>query len=204
MLKIKAIRPELLTLLASGFFLLAFNQALWQHLLQITHADGQGWLLRGAFVLLILAVFNLALTLLAFRRVLKPTLTVLLLCGAGAAYFMNQYGTLINKEMLRNIAETNPSEAFDLLSLKFAAYLLLLGVLPSWLVWQTPVNYRVWHRELLSKAAVMTGCVALLGGVAARTGGADMLKGAWRVLFWGVLAMAATWGVGSLFGVGVA
>lgn len=166
MLKIKAIRPELLTLLASGFFLLAFNQALWQHLLQITHADGQGWLLRGAFVLLILAVFNLALTLLAFRRVLKPTLTVLLLCGAGAAYFMNQYGTLINKEMLRNIAETNPSEAFDLLSLKFVAYLLLLGVLPSWLVWQTPVNYRVWHRELLSKVAVMTGCVAMLGGVA--------------------------------------
>ena len=67
MLKIKAIRPELLTLLASGFFLLAFNQALWQHLLQITSADGSGWLLRGAFVMLVLAVFNLVLTLLAFR-----------------------------------------------------------------------------------------------------------------------------------------
>ncbi|OYT97595.1 MAG: phosphoethanolamine transferase [Pseudomonas sp. PGPPP3] len=166
MLKIKAIRPELLTLLASGFFLLAFNQALWQHLLQITSADGQGWLLRGAFVLLVLAVFNLVLTLLAFRWVLKPTLSVLLLCGAGATYFMNQYGTLIDKEMLRNIAETNPSEAFDLLSLKFAAYLLLLGVLPCWLVWQTPVNYRIWHRELFSKAVVLTGCTALLGGVA--------------------------------------
>ena len=79
MLKIKAIRPELLTLLASGFFLLAFNQALWQHLLQITSADSSGWLLRGAFVLLILAIFNLVLTLLAFRWVLKPTLTALLL-----------------------------------------------------------------------------------------------------------------------------
>lgn len=166
MLKIKAIRPELLTLLASGFFLLAFNQALWQHLLQITSADGSGWLLRGAFVMLVLAVFNLVLTLLAFRWVLKPTLTVLLLCGAGAAYFMNQYGVMIDKGMLRNIAETNPSEAFDLLSFKFVAYLLLLGVLPSWLIWQTPVNYRVWHRELLSKAAVLLGCTALLGGVA--------------------------------------
>lgn len=166
MLKIKAIRPELLTLLASGFFLLAFNQALWQHLLQITSADSSGWLLRGAFVLLVLAIFNLVLTLLAFRWVLKPTLTALLLCGAGAAYFMNQYGVMIDKGMLRNIAETNPSEAFDLLSFKFVAYLLLLGVLPSWLLWQTPVNYRVWHRELLSKAVVLVGCTVMLGGVA--------------------------------------
>ena len=50
--------------------------------------------------------------------VLKPLLSILLLCGAGAAYFMNQYGVMIDKGMLRNIAETNPSEAFDLLSLR--------------------------------------------------------------------------------------
>jgi VIT1/CCC1 family predicted Fe2+/Mn2+ transporter len=42
--------------------------------------------------------------------------------------------------------------------------------------------------------------LALLGGVAARVGGARMLPGALRVSFWGALAMAATAGVGSLFG----
>lgn len=42
--------------------------------------------------------------------------------------------------------------------------------------------------------------LALLGGVAARTGGARMAVAAARVTFWGALAMALTAGVGALFG----
>ena len=42
--------------------------------------------------------------------------------------------------------------------------------------------------------------LAVLGAVAARTGGAGMAVGAWRVTFWGALAMAITAGVGTLFG----
>jgi VIT1/CCC1 family predicted Fe2+/Mn2+ transporter len=42
--------------------------------------------------------------------------------------------------------------------------------------------------------------LALLGGVAARAGGARVIVGAIRVTFWGALAMAVTAGVGSLFG----
>jgi VIT1/CCC1 family predicted Fe2+/Mn2+ transporter len=39
-----------------------------------------------------------------------------------------------------------------------------------------------------------------LGALAARTGGAPVLKGSLRVAFWGALAMAVTAGVGRLFG----
>jgi vacuolar iron transporter family protein len=42
--------------------------------------------------------------------------------------------------------------------------------------------------------------LALLGAMAARAGGAGMAAGAWRVTFWGALAMAITAGVGALFG----
>jgi vacuolar iron transporter family protein len=42
--------------------------------------------------------------------------------------------------------------------------------------------------------------LALLGGLAARAGGAEVMMGAMRVTFWGALAMALTAGVGSLFG----
>jgi VIT1/CCC1 family predicted Fe2+/Mn2+ transporter len=42
--------------------------------------------------------------------------------------------------------------------------------------------------------------LALLGGVAARAGGANVTNGALRVTFWGALAMAATAGVGALTG----
>ena len=43
-------------------------------------------------------------------------------------------------------------------------------------------------------------CLVALGTIAARIGGAPATTGALRVAFWGALAMAATAGVGKLFG----
>ncbi|MEI7037740.1 VIT family protein [Fulvimonas yonginensis] len=48
---------------------------------------------------------------------------------------------------------------------------------------------------------VSLACLALLGAAAARMGGAPVGVGAWRIAFWGALAMALTTGVGLLFGV---
>ena len=45
--------------------------------------------------------------------------------------------------------------------------------------------------------------LALLGSLAAKTGGAPVLMAASRVTFWGALAMALTAGVGALFGVAI-
>ena len=45
--------------------------------------------------------------------------------------------------------------------------------------------------------------LALLGALAARAGGAPVGLGAWRVTFWGALAMAITAGVGAAFGAAV-
>jgi len=54
----------------------------------------------------------------------------------------------------------------------------------------------------LPKVVVGTTLVflATLGALAARVGGAKVLTGAWRVTFWGALAMGLTYGVGALFG----
>ena len=52
----------------------------------------------------------------------------------------------------------------------------------------------------LSVAASTLLFLGALGALAARTGGASTTAGAWRVMFWGALAMAVTAGVGALFG----
>ncbi|AXJ03798.1 phosphoethanolamine transferase [Pseudomonas fluorescens] len=166
MFKLKAVRPEWVTLFASAFLLAGFNFVLWQHLFDITAADGKGIAMRIAFGVMIFAAYNIVLTLLAFRPVLKPVLTLLFMVSAGVAYFMSQYGVMIDAGMFRNFAETNATEVRDLLSLKLLAYILFLGVLPSWLLWKVPVNYRRWHRELLSKVVVSLASVAVIGGVA--------------------------------------
>lgn len=166
MLKIKPVRPEWLTLIASGFLLFGFNSVLWEHLFSITAADGKGLMLRVAFAVMVFCAFNLVLTLVAFRRVLKPVLISLFFISAGVAYFMSQYGALIDVGMFRNFAETNATEVRDLLSFKLFAYLLLLGALPSWLLYKVPVNYRRWPREVLSKCLVTGLCSLAIGAVA--------------------------------------
>jgi vacuolar iron transporter family protein len=54
-------------------------------------------------------------------------------------------------------------------------------------------------------AATVTTLVVLsaLGALAAYAGGASLLRGAVRVVFWGALAMGITAGVGRLFGASV-
>lgn len=166
MLTIKAVRPEWVTLAASSFLLVGFNVVLWQHLLTITTADARGLLMCLAFGLMIFCAFNLVLTLVAFRPLLKPVLMLLFLISAGVAYFMAQYGVLIDAGMLRNFAETNATEVRDLLSLKLFVYIGLLGVLPCWLLFKTPINYRRWPKELLSKLLVGVASAAVIGLVA--------------------------------------
>lgn len=56
------------------------------------------------------------------------------------------------------------------------------------------------HGEIAWVASASTLSLALLGVVAARTGGSAVLPSVWRITFWGLLAMTATAGVGKLFG----
>jgi len=52
---------------------------------------------------------------------------------------------------------------------------------------------------LVSAASIL--CLALLGAVGARAGGAKVSKAVLRVVFWGAAAMALTAGIGAMFGV---
>ena len=56
-------------------------------------------------------------------------------------------------------------------------------------------------RQIAVVAIASLVFLATLGAIAARTGGAPVIRGAARVTFWGVLAMALTAAVGRLFGV---
>ena len=67
--------------------------------------------------------------------------------------------------------------------------------LPLLIVVLFPVSTLMWA---VSGSSLVF--LALLGALAARAGGAPIIVSAWRVTFWGALAMALTAGVGALFG----
>lgn len=70
------------------------------------------------------------------------------------------------------------------------------ALLPLLIVMLFPASALMWA---VSGSSILF--LALLGALSAKAGGAPVVLAAWRVTFWGALAMALTAGVGALFGV---
>jgi VIT1/CCC1 family predicted Fe2+/Mn2+ transporter len=87
---------------------------------------------------------------------------------------------------------TNPTQA----AVSSASAFFIGASLPLLTAWLAP-----GPRLIVVVAASSLVSLAILGAMAARTGGASVAVGTIRVTFWGALAMALTFGVGRLFGV---
>ena len=81
-------------------------------------------------------------------------------------------------------------------ALSSAATFVVGAALPLTMAWAVPL-----HQLIPVVAASSLAFLALLGGLAARAGGAPIAVGMIRVTFWGALAMVLTAAVGRLFGV---
>ncbi len=92
---------------------------------------------------------------------------------------------------LSETMNANPLQAAFSSALAF----LVGAALPLLVAWLLTVDKLVWGVGLASLVFL-----TLLGALAAYTGGANILRGMWRVSFWGMLAMLITAGVGRLFG----
>ena len=87
---------------------------------------------------------------------------------------------------------TNPTQA----AVSSASAFFIGASLPLLTAWLAP-----GPRLIVVVAAASLVSLAILGAMAARTGGASVAVGTIRVTFWGALAMALTFSVGRLFGV---
>ena len=81
-------------------------------------------------------------------------------------------------------------------ALSSAGTFIVGAALPLMVAWAIPGS-----RQIAVVATASLAFLAILGSLAARAGGASITVGAFRVTFWGALAMALTAAVGRLFGV---
>lgn len=93
---------------------------------------------------------------------------------------------------ITEILRAKPLQAAGASALSFA----IGAALPLLVVAISPASVLSWAVFFASLI-----CLAVLGGLAARTGGAKISSSVVRITFWGALAMAITTGVGMLFGV---
>lgn len=160
---LKPVTSTRLVMLFSLSLVVFYNLATWRALVDLAQLQGvKAVAFYVSFAFLLWAAITLLLTPFSFRPTLKPVLSLVALCSAGAAYFMNTYGISIDTTMMQNVLETNPGEAKALLSGKLFVYLGLLGVVPIALIWWVPVTYRRVLPGLVNKVLVCIGCLLVI------------------------------------------
>lgn len=121
-------------LLVVAFIMLTGNWSLFSRIVEIYPLT-----LRNFPFLLSLAAFFSELTALFFLlichgRATRWVLALFLVVASQAAYYMDQFGVVVDIVMIDNIMQTNPQEFAGLLSVNLAIRTLLLGIIPAWLV----------------------------------------------------------------------
>lgn len=119
----------------------------------------------GAAAFLV-SIFVLVLTLQALLLLLMPTrwlmrfaASALFIVASLSSWFTQAYGAVMNKDMLRNVLETDPGEVNGLLSLGLLAHVLIFGVVPAVLVWKIRLPEAAWAPQL--RRRLFVGIVGL-------------------------------------------
>jgi lipid A ethanolaminephosphotransferase len=171
-------RPTLganpLLALVAGYLVLFVNARFWS--IALGTANGQG--LRGAGVIAAIAAALFAITLLillplSLRWIFKPGLAIVLVLAAGAAYFIGDYGAVIDRHALASVYETDAREAGEWINLRMLMSIALLGIAPAALLWCVRIDWQAPLREVWARLKLAAFAVVLLG-VAALGFGKDI------------------------------
>ena len=143
----------------SAFLLFAYNLPFAQKLWFIEPSV----LFAFCGMLCAFLLFCISTTILFNKYTAKPLAVLLSIINAFVLYFMNTYNTPIDKVMLLNVIQTDVYEVQDLLSFRMLAYFLFLGLLPSYLIFKTQINYKNFKSEFIKALKIILGSAILCG-----------------------------------------
>jgi lipid A ethanolaminephosphotransferase len=144
-----------LAMLVSLLFVLVFNKSFFSAAWQTIQLDSVGAILfLMSLVPLLWLLTFIFFYLFCLPIIIKPLCVFLLICGAFSAYFMDTYSVIIDEEMLRNVLETDSKESMGLLSVKLILYVIVIGILPSWMIVKVKVVWGNPWREIISRSLI--------------------------------------------------
>ena len=148
-------------LLVVAFIMLTGNFALFSRIVVIypPPLSNLPFLLSlAAFFSIVTAIFFL---LICHGRATRWILALLLVVASQAAYYMDQFGVIVDMVMIDNIMQTNPHEFAGLISTSLVIRTVFFGVIPAWLVIQYFPKYNNAHWEFKSRLR-LSGVLVLL------------------------------------------
>lgn len=155
------------TVLVSCALAILYNQRLWAEVFRLGFEPSvRGALFVASFAVLLIALFNLLLTLVAFRPLLKPAVMLVIATAALAAFFTDTYGVIVDRTMIQNMVETDAAEVRDLLTPGLFAHLFLFALLPAFLVYRTRIDYGTGLAGINLRVGAVLLSAAAIGAVA--------------------------------------
>jgi len=165
----RAVPAWLLGALVALYMLALLNHTFWHLFVQSFAASG-GIAGQLPFALSVGArVVCLELVIVAvvlWPRAGKPLLALLILVAAASAYYMDNFGAWLNREVIESIFETSRAEASAMLTPDMLRWLLLAGVLPAAVVLCVPVRFAPWRRALVTRVVVLLALAGLMAAIA--------------------------------------
>ena len=143
-----------LIVVAILFLMLFANMAFFKGVVEIYPARQNIAFLVSLFIVFA-ALNTILVSLLCYKHTIKPILMVIFLISSFAAYFMDSYRSVIDEYMIDNILQTNTQEFIDLFSLQQVMYVLLLGVLPSILIYNVNIKAQTFLQSVFSRLKLL-------------------------------------------------
>ncbi len=96
----------------------------------------------------------------AFRWIVRPLLTILVVVSATAAWYMHNFAVLLDPTMIQNVLRTDAHEVRELLSWDMVLWVVLFSALPVALTWRARLQDVPPLRAVLFRAgSVLAACV---------------------------------------------
>jgi lipid A ethanolaminephosphotransferase len=126
-----------------------YSAPFWREsLLAMWHPSlGSAGFMLSLFVLVV-ALQAMLVLLATGRTLMRATASVLFVVAATSTYFSVAYGALMNRDMLRNLLETDSAEVGGLLNARLIATVVVCGVIPAILVWRVAIPDVNWRQRL--------------------------------------------------------
>ncbi|SIQ44258.1 phosphatidylethanolamine:Kdo2-lipid A phosphoethanolamine transferase [Rhizobium sp. RU35A] len=165
-------RPRLgsvtLSIIVALYILVLLNQTFWSQ--SLTVLSGQHVALAGLAVALTGAFIAFFVSF-SVKYLMKPLLIFFVFIAAGAAWFMDQFGVIIDSDMIRNAAETTSAEAGHLITAGYLLHMAVYAVLPSLLIAWVRVAHRTFPRKVMMNLAVIVPALLVFGAAALANAG---------------------------------
>ncbi|QFY60506.1 phosphoethanolamine transferase [Rhizobium grahamii] len=163
----RSLRPRIgsvtLSVLTALYILIVANHTFWTRAFDYMSTKPMAF---AAFVVGITAITIAAMTTFSVKYLIKPALIFFIMVSVLAAWFTDQFGVIIDKEMIRNAAVTTQAESAHLITQAFLLHILIKGVLPSLFILWVRVVHKPFLRKFVWNMAVIIPCLAIFVGAA--------------------------------------